>query len=115
MLIKQIKDNGHAIDSLLRGLDDVTEDIVDKAMQCLKEIFQDYLYDLNHKIKFMAIYEKVASIDSGFTYNFCVYNSNKITGFVWMTSVMRSNIHYLGSFISVDFMKRKTNAHLCPY
>ena len=73
MCIKQIKENGHSIDTfqynedmalgLLRGLDDVTEDIIDKAMQCSKEIFQDYLYDQNYKIKFMAIIVKLASID----------------------------------------------------
>ena len=92
MLMKQIKENGHSIETfqynedvalgLLTGLDDVTEYIIDKAMQCSKEIFQDYLYDQNHKIKFMVILEKLASIDSDFIYNFCVDESNKITGFV---------------------------------
>ena len=95
---------------LLRGLlDDVTEDIIDRAMQCSKEMFQDCLYNQNHKIKLMVILEKLASIDLGFTYNFHVDKSNKITGFVWMTSVMRSNLYLFGSFISVDFMRRKTN------
>ena len=70
MLIQQIKENGYSIDTFqyvkdvalgfLRGLDDVTEDIIDKAMQCSKEIFRDYLYDQNHKVKFMAILEKLA-------------------------------------------------------
>ena len=84
---------------LLRGLDDVNEDIIDKAIQCLKEIFQDYLYDQNHKIKFMAILEKLASIDPGFMNNFCVDKSNKITGHVWMSSVMRSYLYRFGFFI----------------
>ena len=44
LLNNQIKENGHSINTfqynedvalgLLRGLDDVTEDIIDKAMQC---------------------------------------------------------------------------------
>ena len=29
----------------------------------------------------MVILEKLASTDSGFTYNFCVYELNEITGF----------------------------------
>ena len=68
MLIKQIKENGHSIDifqynedvalGLLGGLDDLTENIIDKVIQCSKEIFQDYLYDQNHKKKFMSILEK---------------------------------------------------------
>ena len=59
MLIKQIKENGHSIDifqynedealGLLRGLDDIPEDIIDKAMQYSKEIFQDHIYDQNNK------------------------------------------------------------------
>ena len=32
-----------------------------------------------------------------------------------MFSVMRSNLYQFGSFINVDFMKRKTNVHLWPY
>ena len=32
-----------------------------------------------------------------------------------MTSVMRSNLCQFGSFITVDFMKRKTNVRLWPY
>ena len=95
---------------LLRGLDDVTEDIIDKAIQCSK----DCLYDQNHKIKFRAILEKLISIDLAFTYNICVDKSKEITGFVWMTSVMRSNLYCFGSFITVDFMKRQ-NVHLWPY
>ena len=63
----------------------------------------------------MAILEKLATIDPGFTYNFCVDKSNKITGFVWMTKVIQSNLFRFGSFISVDFTKRKTDVHLWPY
>ena len=102
-----------AID-LLRGLVDETEEIIDKAMQCSKEIFQDYLYDQNHEIKHMTILEKMVLIDSRFTNNFCIDKSNKITGYLRMTSVMRSNLYSFGSFISVNFMKRKTNVHSSP-
>ena len=72
------------------------------------------LYDQNHKIKFMAVLEKLASLDPGSMYNFCVDKSNKLKGFVWMTSVMRLNLYRFGSFISVDVMKRKTNVYLWP-
>ena len=54
LLIKQINENRHSIDTFqynedlallfFRGLDDVTEDIIDKVMQCPKDIFQDYIY-----------------------------------------------------------------------
>ena len=42
-------------------------------------------------------------------------DNEKITGFVWMTSVMRSYLYQFGSFIYVNFMKRKTNGHQWPY
>ena len=63
----------------------------------------------------MVILEKLRSLDSAFTYNFCVDKSNKTTGFVWMTLVVRSNLYCIESFISGDFLKRKTNVHLWPY
>ena len=63
----------------------------------------------------MVILEKLGSIDSNLTYNFCVDKSNKITGFVRMTSIMRSNLYQFGLFVSGDFMKRLTNVHLWPY
>ena len=82
MLIQQMKEIGHSINTfqyneevalgLLTGLYYVIEDLINKAMQCLKEIFKNYLYDQNHNIKLMTILEKLASMDPGFTYNFCV-------------------------------------------
>ena len=63
----------------------------------------------------MVILAKMASIDSGFTYNFCVDKSYKIIDFVWMTSVVISKLYRFRSFISADFIKRKTNVHLWPY
>ena len=113
--IKQIKSKGKSIKtfqynedtalSLIRGLDDVNSDFIDKAIQCSKEIFEDYLHNPNNKIIFLAIPDKLGTIDPMFVYNFCMDNQKKIIGFVWMTSVMRSNLYRLGSFINVDLMK----------
>ena len=84
LLIKQIKSKGESIETfqynedtalgLIRGLDDVNSDFIDKAIQCSKEIFEDYLHNPNHKIKFLAILDKLFTIDPGFTYNFCMGN-----------------------------------------
>ena len=84
LLIKQIKSKGKSIETfqhnedttlgLIRGLDDVNSDFIDKAIQCSKEIFEDYLHNPNHKIKFLAILDKVGTIDPGFTYNYCMDN-----------------------------------------
>ena len=71
----------------MSGLDNVNEDIIDKAIQRSKESFQDYLHDQYHKIKFKII-KKLGSIDLGLTYNFCVDKSHNIAGVVWLTSVM---------------------------
>ena len=60
LLIKQIKSKGESIETfqynedtalgLIRGLDDVNSDFIDKAIQCSKEIFEDYLHNPNYKI-----------------------------------------------------------------
>ena len=90
-----------------------TQTLLTKQFNAQKKI-EDYLQDPNHKTKFLAILDKMGTIDQGVTYNFCMDNE-KITGFVWMTSVMGSILYQFGSFINVDFMKRKTNIHLWPY
>ena len=92
----------------------MNSDIINKAIQCSKEIFEDYLHNPNHKINFFAILDKLGTIDTGFTYNFLIEN-NKKNGFVWMTSVMRSNIYQFGSLKNVNFMKRKINFGLRPF
>ena len=58
LLIKQIKSKGKSIKtfqynedtalSLIRGLDDVNSDFNDKAIQCSKEISEDYLHNPDH-------------------------------------------------------------------
>ena len=94
LLIKQIKSKGESIKTfqyneyiahgITRGLDNMNLDIIDKAIQCSKEIFEDYLHNLYHKINFLAILDKLGTIDPGFAYNFCMDNK-KITGFVGTT------------------------------
>ena len=123
--IKQIKSKGESIETfqdyedttlcLIRGLDNVNSDIIHKSIQCSKENFEDYLHNPNHKVKFLAILDKLGTIDPGFTFNFCMDNEKKITSFVWITSVMRLILYQFGSFINVDFMKRKVNVHIWPY
>ena len=80
LLIKQIKSKGKSIKTfqynkdtalgLIRGLDDVNSDFIDKAIQCSIAIFEDYIHDPNHKIEFLAILDNLGTIDPGFTYNF---------------------------------------------
>ena len=92
----------------------MNSDIIDKTIQCSKEKFEDYVHEPNHNIKFLAILDKLGAIDPGFTYNFCMDNDKKMNGFLWMTSLMRSNLYLFGSFINIDFMKRKITIYLWP-
>ena len=78
--IKQSNSKGESIETfqyyvdtalgLFRGLDDVNSNFIDKAIQFSKKKFEDYLHDPNHKIKFLAILNKLGTIDPGLTYNF---------------------------------------------
>ena len=41
-------------------------------------------------------------------------NEKKITGFVWMTSIIRSNLYCFRSFIN-EYLCKEKNIHLWPY
>ena len=88
LLIKQIKSKGKLIETfhyninvahgLIRGLNTVKLDIINQTIRYSKEIVEDYLQDPNHKIKFLAILDKLGTIDLGFAYNFCMDNEKKL-------------------------------------
>ena len=103
------------INGLTKSIDDDTEDVLEEAIFHAKEIYNEYLHDDNHRVKILAILEKLGQLDSGFTYNVCTDQNNVMTGFVWMTLAMRSNLHRFGSFLSLDAMRNKTNPYLWPY
>lgn len=124
-LIKEIRKSGETIDnyeykihdvnSLTKSLDNCTDDILDDAVACIKQVYQECLNDDSSSIKMFAVLEKLSQIDKGFTYNIAFDNNNIATGVVWMTSTMRSNLLKFGSFICLDAMKRTTNVHAWPY
>ena len=125
MLQKKIIQSGDTIESfkydhsqvkgLLKGIDDNNDDIIDFAIQSSKEIYLKYLHDDSCRTKLLAILDKLGRKDSGFTYNVSFDIDGKLTGFVYMTSVMRANLIRFGSFICLDAMKRRTNVHMWPY
>ena len=51
-------------------------------------------------------------------FDYCIsYESgtNKITGFVWMTSVMRASLQKYGTYLTLDAMKHELNTLHWPY
>ena len=124
MLIRDIKRRGESIEifnlriknptDLVKPLDDLTDDILDDTLVCAEEVFSEFINDDSCNSKIFAILEKLGRKD-GFTYNIAYDNSGKVTGIVWMTSVMRSNFERYSSSICLDAMKRKTNINLWPY
>ena len=92
----------------------MTDDILDDALVCAEEVFSEFINDNSCNSKIFGILEKLGRND-GFTYNISYDNSGKVTGIVWMTSIMRSNLERYSSSICLDAMKRKTNVHLWPY
>ena len=50
-------------------------DIIDKAIQCSKEIFEDHIHNHNHENIFLAILDKMGIIGLWFTDNFCMDNN----------------------------------------
>ena len=106
--------NYEAIRGLLRGMDNETSDYMDKAINIVKDIYQEYLNVDGNRIKIIALLEKIGEADDGFTFNVAYNKKGSVTGIVWMTAVMRSNLERFCSFISLDAMKRTTNVQMWP-
>ena len=125
MLMKKIKAEGKTLESfdfkpdvekqMFTPLDEITHDFLDEAAKSAREIFYDYLNDDHCSFKLFKYLEGLAAVDVGFTYNISQNDNGKMTGFAWMTSVMRSNFERYHSVIFLDTMKRRTNVHLWPY
>ena len=105
----------HDISNLVTSLDKDNSDIIEKSVECIKEVYLDYLNDETCSTKMFGMLERCSRIDPGFTYNIAFDNDNRATGVVWMTPTMRSNLHRFGSFICLDAMKRTTNVYEWPY
>ena len=125
MLMEHIKKCGKTISTyeynhkttsnLIVGLDNESDDFIDKAIMHSKDIFLEYINDDGSGLQLFAILARLGDIDPGFTYNICFDSNQKVTGFVWMTSVMRSRLERFSSFICLDAMKRTTNVQMWPY
>ena len=96
-------------------MDNQTDYIMDETVHIVDELFTEYLNDETCNMKLFGILETLGKKSSGFTYALCNDGDGKLSGFVWMTSVMRSNFEKFSQYISVDAMKRKTNENLFPY
>ena len=74
-----------------------------------------YVNDKKGSFTLLSYLEELASRDPGFTYNISTDASGEMTGFCWMTSIMRSHFERYHQCIFLDAMRRKTNPHLWPY
>ena len=67
---------------LIIGIDKIenmTDYIIHKAIQCARKVFKKYLCDNTQKKNFFAILERLTTIESGFTHTFCIDNTNDVT------------------------------------
>ena len=125
LLMKQISAEGKTLETfdfkpdvqkqLFTPLDDISDDFLDEAAKSAREIFYEFLNDDQCSFKLFRYLENLADIDIGFTYNISRNGKGEMTGFAWMTSVMRSNFERYHSVIFLDAMKRRTNVHLWVY
>ena len=125
MLMKDLQSKGQLLKhfifkpdvtkELFTPLDELTDDIADVAVEAAREVYFSYLNDGNCSFKLFGYLGKLASMDSGFTYNISTDTDGNMTGFCWMTSVMRSHFEKFNVCLFLDAMRRKTNVHLWPY
>ena len=93
-------------------MDEITDDILDSDVVSDREIYYNFLNDRNLGFSLFQYLEALSKVDSGFTYAVSCDAEGKMTGFAWMTSVMRSHFKRYHSVIFLDAMKKK---HLWPY
>ena len=125
MLMKKLQAEGKSLDQfdfkpdvskqLFTSLDDISDDFLDEAAKCAREIFYDFMNDSKCSFGLFQYLAKLSNADPGFTYDIAKDAEGKMTGFAWMTSVMRSHFERYHSVIFLDTMRTKTNIHLWPY
>ena len=125
MLMRKIKAEGKDFNTfefkpdvqkeLFTPLDEITDDILDSAVVASREIYYNFLNDTSCGVSLFQYLKALAKVDIGFTYAVSRDSEGKMTGFAWMTSVMRSHFERYHSVIFLDAMKKKTNMHLWPY
>ena len=89
--------------------------IYDQALQASDNIFRGILNHCHGNNKVLNFLYQLSMHDKGFTYKIFFNSNNQISGFMWMTSSMRSNFERFGSFLCIDAMKRAFNIYLWPY
>ena len=107
--------NPQLMEDLIKPLDDQSEDILDIASISATEIYYHYLNNTENSYKLFSYLEGLSKEDKGFTYSLSSNSENKLTGFVWMTSVMRSKFEKYHKVLFLDAVRRQTNVYLWPY
>ena len=95
------------MDDLIKTLEDQSEYILDIASVSETEIYYHYINNTENSYKIFSYLEGLSKEEKGFTYNLSNNSDNKLNGFVWMTSVMRSNFEIYHKVLFLDAMRRK--------
>ena len=101
--------------NLMQKLDDDTEAILPEAILACQNLFRKVINSCEGNNQLVNLLYQLSKADKGFTYKVFFDHRNKISGFMWQTSVMRSNFERFGSCIFLDAMKKATNTHLYNY
>ena len=111
-IIKNSEYDHTMVKGLPTGVDDPNDDIIDKAVESLKEICLKYLHDETCQTKLLVLYEKLGTKDCSLTHNLSFDVNGKLARFVYMTSLICSNLIRFGSFFCPGATKRRTNVHI---
>ena len=101
--------------NITKSIDYDASHSLDKAVQACENIFYGIMNTCQGNNKLVNFLFQLASHDDGFSYKIFFNKKNEISGFMWMTSTMRSNFERFGSFLAIDAMKGAKNIHLWPY
>lgn len=88
--------------NLMQKLDDDSEAIPPEAILACQNIYRNVLNSCEGNNQLVNLLYQLSKADKGFTYKVFFYHRNKISGFMWQTSIMMSNFKRFSSCSFLD-------------
>jgi hypothetical protein len=97
------------------ALDAQSPSFVDEASLHVQDILRNALNETSASSRIEKLLDDLVKKDPGFAYRIARADSGSISGYVYMTSVMRARWERYGDVLFLDAMKRQLNSLHWPY
>jgi hypothetical protein len=97
------------------ALDAQSPSFVDEATLHVRDILRNALNESTDSRRIEKLLEDLVKKDAGFAYRIARADNGSISGYIYMTSVMRARWERYGDVLFLDAMKRQLNSLHWPY